>query len=469
MPTWGKTNTNGSQYTASWCRAMDGDGPDLAGMKLDSVHIYVGTTHTSQVRVGVYSGGILGDPTGATLLYDFGLTSGSGTSQWLQLDVSGDIDIPQNDVIWIAFKGNEGGFDCWASSTPGDAEDFDAVDNDGRTDSNGISDDETVVYPSTWPSESGTEGAFWYTAYITYHQELGPTITDVDTDEDIYEGQIGTVITGTAFETDGANSRVRINSASGGGGTDQTQTDTSWADTSIQFTVSKGSLSYGANYLFVRNQSLEENATGFTINLYLRHYISSTDKASFRNGDTVVLTGANFSASQGGNEKVQLMDSSDGSGTNVDQTVDSWANGEITITCVQGALDEDNNAWLAVIRDESGSGDSSPRRSAGYSIDLLEPSAFVFSLSSEFTNNDPTTRQLTLQSGQTFVAGKIVESSNPSEISLNGTNYTEVEYCIKPTTDSETGAQYEIRLVDEGQAGEKLDVYSVSSKLTIQT
>lgn len=94
-----------------------------------------------------------------------------------------------------------------------------------------------------------------------------PAITDVNTDEIIKYDQTGVIITGTTFETEGANSRVRINSQADGLGTDEIQTDTSWADTSIEFNVNKGALSYGTNYIFVRNDTSDENAAGFEITI----------------------------------------------------------------------------------------------------------------------------------------------------------------------------------------------------------
>jgi hypothetical protein len=298
----------------------------------------------------------------------------------------------------------------------------------------------------------------------------GPTISDVDGDEDIYESQTNVTITGNTFESEGANSRVRLNAASNGLGTDVVQVDTSWSDTSINFTVDRNSvLFFGLNYLFVRNQSTEENADGFPINIYALHYITVNSKPSgFRNGDSVTITGVFFSDTQSGSEFVHLMDTENGSGTNIAQTVTSWSNTSITFTVVQSSLDSEEDVWISVVRDEALLGDSSPRRSAGFAAELLPPVPFTFSASSNFAQNDPTTQQLTTQSGA-FEAGKMAETTNPEQVDLDGTNYTEIEYCFKPTVDALTSTQYEFRVKDNEQSGEKLESYNKTPKLTIST
>ena len=213
-----------------------------------------------------------------------------------------------------------------------------------------------------------------------YNSGLGasePTITDVDTDEDIYIGQTGVIITGTTFETDGANSRVRIDSSSAGTGTSQTQTDTSWSDTSVEFTASLGSLSYGTNYLFVRNQSLDENATGFPINLYLQHTTTTLNDTTILDGQTgVIVSGTNFNATQG-TSKVYLCSASDGSGTNVEQTVTSWGDTSITFTVDQGALSL-GTVYVIVARNQSSLGDTAERFSNSQSATLYTDDSSLY-------------------------------------------------------------------------------------------
>jgi len=301
------------------------------------------------------------------------------------------------------------------------------------------------------------------TTTTTTTTTTSPTIIDIDTDEDIHDEQTGVVITGSGFETESANSRVRINSQSDGLGTDSVQTDTSWAKTSIDFTVVKGSLSYGTNYLFVRNKWLLENAVGFTINLYDYLNITGIDKAFIRSGQTVEVQGEGFGASQG-SSIVQLMDTSDGSGVNVTQTVDLWGETGIDITVVQGALDPDDSHWIRVQRNQAGQGDSGARNSNSVSVDLREALPFKLTLTTWFINKEVTTDQLTAPTG-IFRAGQCLESSNPGDqISLLAEEYTEIEFCIQAQTESEAGVQYEFRLTDNGSA---IGAYTKTPKVTI--
>jgi len=147
---------------------MGGTSPNVDYMKLTSVSVYVGSPHTNQVRVAVYQGGALDDPSGATLVYDFGLTSGSATDQFLTLSVVGDIDLAANEVTWIAVKGNDSGFDVVYQNSSAGAGDFQTAR--GRFESSGISSNENTAYPSTFPA-GGSFSDFWYSFYLTYMVE----------------------------------------------------------------------------------------------------------------------------------------------------------------------------------------------------------------------------------------------------------------------------------------------------------
>lgn len=196
-----------------------------------------------------------------------------------------------------------------------------------------------------------------------------PAITNCG-DEDHYIGETGVTITGTGFQTDGASSRVRIDSSAAGTGTSQTQTDTSWSDTSINFTVSLGSLSYGTNYLFVRNHTdTEENATGYSINLYQNLTTSGLNDTTIYHGQTgIELSGTGFNATQG-TSKVYLCDSSDGSGTNIEQTVTTWTATKVTFTAVRSTLSL-GTVYVILGRNQSSLGDSSERLSPSQSATL---------------------------------------------------------------------------------------------------
>jgi len=166
---WGITTALSSSTNISSCRSMGGQSPDKDNMKLQSVSIYVGSSHLNQLRLAVYQGGVLGNasgPEGATLLKDFGVTSGSGTNQWLTLNVdpTDNIYLAKNTPTWIAYKGNDATFTTRYSSSSADAGDFQTWT--GRFEG-GISSDESVAYPSTYPAPSGN-ASYWYSIYLNY-------------------------------------------------------------------------------------------------------------------------------------------------------------------------------------------------------------------------------------------------------------------------------------------------------------
>lgn len=184
------------QTNVSWTRAMSGSPPPLDNMILKSVSVYVGTLHTDQVRVAVYQGGSLSSgPAGATLLKDFGLTSGSGTSQWLTLLHTGaDIPVNKTNPLWIVVKGNDSGFSLIYDGTTPVPCDFQQAE--GRFASASISSDESVAYPATWPADGGTFSNYWYAFYLTFELKEG-------IEDDIYEVSAGDI--NAVYEVDATN------------------------------------------------------------------------------------------------------------------------------------------------------------------------------------------------------------------------------------------------------------------------
>lgn len=220
-----------------------------------------------------------------------------------------------------------------------------------------------------WTKEVNSGSIAFDVVEFAEYVPAGPTITDVGTDEDIYIGETGITITGTTFQTDGTNSRVRIDSSVAGTGTSQTQVDTSWTDTSIKFTASLGSLSYGTNYVFVRNQALQENATGFSINLYAPLSTSNMSDSTVYDGQTsVTVNGSGFGSSQY-SSTLLLGSASDGSGTNVSQTITNWTDTAITFTVDIGTLSL-GTAYFIVSRNNSTLGDSSARLTNAQTVTL---------------------------------------------------------------------------------------------------
>ncbi|MHC4497500.1 MAG: hypothetical protein ACYS21_00135, partial [Planctomycetota bacterium] len=179
---WGETDALGTATTGNWARAMTGVSDDVDYMILKSVAIYCGATHSEQMRMAVYQGGSDADnPDGATLVWE-GLTSGSGTNQWITVTAD-DSALAKNTRTWIAFKTNNNGFSvAYQNSSPA-THDFET--DDGRFESDGsVSSDENTAYPATWPSDAGTRSGFWYSVYLTYDTNSppdAPTFYDVDT------------------------------------------------------------------------------------------------------------------------------------------------------------------------------------------------------------------------------------------------------------------------------------------------
>jgi regulation of enolase protein 1 (concanavalin A-like superfamily) len=136
--------------------------------RLIGAKIYVGSNHSQQRRVAVYSGGSLDDPSGATLLYDFGKTTGSGVTEWLRLEGT-DIDVPDDEVLWLALKGDTSGFAKYENYIADVVNSGNFQAARGFYNSSAVSNDEDVAYPATWPSDSGT----WdNTAYLLVHAEF---------------------------------------------------------------------------------------------------------------------------------------------------------------------------------------------------------------------------------------------------------------------------------------------------------
>lgn len=165
---WGIITVGDLSTAVNHSRAMGGTSPDLDGMLLRSINVYVGSTHTSQLRLAAYTGGNLSTgPAGASLLYDFGQTSGTSTNTWLFYESLGDdIIIPKNSPTWCAWKGNDSGFTIhYYSSSPSGSN---YQTGQGRWDSASVSSDETVAYPSTWPADGGSFFDFWYSIYLQY-------------------------------------------------------------------------------------------------------------------------------------------------------------------------------------------------------------------------------------------------------------------------------------------------------------
>jgi len=168
LPPWGETGTGTNESTFLGARAMGGTSPDLDGMLLRSINIYVSTEHNSQLRLAVYSGGNLATgPDGASLLHDYGETTGSDTSSWLTIkNLGDDVILPKSSPTWCALKGNDGSFSIGYTTTFPTGSDFQSAL--GRYSSVVVDGGEAVAYPSTWPADTGGFADYWFSIYLQY-------------------------------------------------------------------------------------------------------------------------------------------------------------------------------------------------------------------------------------------------------------------------------------------------------------
>lgn len=116
-------------------------------------------------------------------------------------------------------------------------------------------------------------GNHGYLAYVINHgtdsgTAVAPTITDVDTDEIVSQGQTLVPITGTNFEATQGTGTVKIAKTDNIADANVvTQTVTSWAATAIQFTANfPVDVAEGEGcFLFVTNNTGDSNSAGFAI------------------------------------------------------------------------------------------------------------------------------------------------------------------------------------------------------------
>jgi len=208
---WGLPFVQVSNAGCNYWRMMGGTSPNLDSMILKKVQVYVGPTHGSQIRIGVYTGGALDDPEGATLLEDLGQTTGSGTSEWIEMTSSTEPSIPKNTPLWLSYKGSTGSgtFDINYYGTTAVPCDF--QQGRGRCEVVSGSHDPSVAYASTVPAIVSF-GDYWYTIYlefeistgtrtVTFHCGANGTLTGADTTQSVSNGGDSTTITALADST----------------------------------------------------------------------------------------------------------------------------------------------------------------------------------------------------------------------------------------------------------------------------
>lgn len=130
--------------------ALGGSFPASPSCNLTGLRIGVGGTHSGQMRFAVYSGGSATDPTGATLLYDFGETTGSATNDYIDLTCVSPVVIPAGAFVWVFGKPNAGFYVRYtASASLVYAGNFQIARGRDNTD---LNTDTATAFPSTMPS-----------------------------------------------------------------------------------------------------------------------------------------------------------------------------------------------------------------------------------------------------------------------------------------------------------------------------
>lgn len=156
MGTWGIISSAfTSTSTHATVRVMGGLFT-LSGQRITSLHIRVNGSGTG--AMAVYFGGTESNPSGATKQAE--VINQSISAGWNTFTLASPVDIPQNTIVWIAFK--KGSVPNYYSTASGDAEDF--YTSHGRHDDGGG--DPTISFANTLSAASF--GAYRYAAHLTY-------------------------------------------------------------------------------------------------------------------------------------------------------------------------------------------------------------------------------------------------------------------------------------------------------------
>jgi hypothetical protein len=164
---FGPFNLDFDSYTVSGISLFAGGNFPVGAKLLTGFRIYVGGTHSAQVRCAVYSGGSASDPDGATLLYDFGETSGSGVDQWLEFS-GASVNIPQSSFLWLAVKGT-GGF-IMTRAAVGNAGNMQVAQGSSYTSS--LDETPAVAWPGALTSLSWATASDYYTMEAIFEEVI---------------------------------------------------------------------------------------------------------------------------------------------------------------------------------------------------------------------------------------------------------------------------------------------------------
>jgi hypothetical protein len=210
----------------------------------------------------------------------------------------------------------------------------------------------TVIY-STEPGGASVTSGFTHGVgpqamliVIPVNGAVGlPTVTDAG-DESYYNGETGVTVTGTNFGSAQGSGKVYLSPTDDVDDGDRVeQTVTSWSDTSIQFTVVKGSLDLDTGlYLFVVNDGGSSNAVGHAVEIASRPYVreSLIDETGAAVASVTGITMVIYHA---------LPTTASPNPAQVIENVASNGSGAIDQLINRGSLDPGDPVWVVMMKD----------------------------------------------------------------------------------------------------------------------
>ncbi len=336
MTWYGKDNapTTDSNTTMNWVRGhpIPADTFTEDSPTLNKIAFYTGTSAPGDARVAVYQGGSLTDPSGATLVAE-GLITSPTTTAWNEFTASLET-LDSTKITWVFVKGTTAnGADVRYSSASAEAEDW--YSTQGRYVSSVVSSDPTVAYAATWPTDGGSQSAYWYNFRIEVLVGEGvfsvtPSEFDMDTaDVDIV---------GAGFEASQGTGSVYLSDATTlAGSTLEVDLDSvigTWSDTAVSninlsnlsasLLTDLHTLGPGARYVIVVNDSADEFS--YPVTLHRPHgfeMVASSDIADVGEATTAKLTApaTKTTADFGGGRAVDIENPDD---TTVDLGTDEY-------------------------------------------------------------------------------------------------------------------------------------------------
>ena len=190
-------------------------------------------------------------------------------------------------------------------------------------------------------------GTRWVSSIVVMEASgSSPAITDAG--DELFENGESITITGTGFGASQGTGTVKLcptdNVADGSA---QAQTVTSWSDTSITITVSRGSLSFLTNlYLFVTADGGSSNASGYVVQIEPKVYLRET-LVDLTESPLASVTGITafiwHSAPASGNQTP----------TQALSDLSTDANGDTNYKLTRGSLVVNDPIWVMLLKDGS--------------------------------------------------------------------------------------------------------------------